>query len=349
MTTPKTEQIRQQAQNMFQESDQDFPFITAEDSELKESGFWNHARDSLMRDTARSQQLSYVEEMAHELGFELKRANPRELAKHEFRVDIKEALKTGIYVSGTSGIGKSDLAMYISDLIMAKGITVLVVDTSQDWIYRSNISNVVMVSTITDFTLTDSTVFDTSQLSVLAQKEFIEKLCTAIWRHQTTVKPRKPIFLWFEEGHIAFPLNAFRSKKYAESVRLVSVGRNIDVRIGVITQFASMVSKDVMKYIKQRYFGWTNEKNDVKYLEGFLGKKEAHGLRKLKAGEFVYSDVNSELTKIAIRPFQSKMRPKMIQQPQVTQQPQEANLLIAYITVGLAIIGLTWLLTTILW
>jgi len=41
---------------------------------------WFEARNEFMRDTTRSQQLSYVEEMANELGFELMKQKLSRLA-----------------------------------------------------------------------------------------------------------------------------------------------------------------------------------------------------------------------------------------------------------------------------
>jgi hypothetical protein len=66
---------------MFKNSNRHILSISPEDSELKENGLWFEARNELMRDPARIQQLSYVEEMANELGFELMKQKPSRLAK----------------------------------------------------------------------------------------------------------------------------------------------------------------------------------------------------------------------------------------------------------------------------
>jgi hypothetical protein len=331
MTTPTRQQIIEKALEQYHYANPHILTNPTED-ELSENGFLFTARSELMVSESRKN-AEWLEQ------------DKKPIETESLTVDIEEAMKTGIYISGTSNTGKSDLGMEISDSMMSKGIIVLAVDVSGDWAKRSNIPNVVKVSAVTDFSLSVSTVFDTSALTVMQQREFIEKLCAAIWIHQTTVYPRKRIFLWLEEGHISFPLNAFQSKKYAEATRLVSVGRNIDVRIGVITQFASLLSKDVMKYMKQRYFSITNEPNDVDYIAKMIGKEDAQRLRTVQNGQFIYS-VNGNNRLIEIQPHEQTEQPILVEQQNATAE--QGNQLLGYCLLGLLFVGIAAIITLVL-
>ncbi len=65
MVTPTKDQIEERAKELFFRENPSAP--TPEEEELKESSFWESARDDLMRGVD-SEALSYVEQMAGELG-----------------------------------------------------------------------------------------------------------------------------------------------------------------------------------------------------------------------------------------------------------------------------------------
>ena len=58
------------------------------------------------------------------------------LGKHDTRdtipFDADEAMKSGVYISGTTGTGKSDIAMYQAEELMKEGIIIIVFDPTQD-------------------------------------------------------------------------------------------------------------------------------------------------------------------------------------------------------------------------
>ena len=91
----------------------------------------------------------------------------------------------------------------------------------------------------------------------------------------------------FEDAQLYLPNHGLRANVYQEVMRLVTTGRNFNIRYGLITQFPSMVDKTCVKMTKQRYFGWTNEKNDITYLKAFLGERVSE-LETLEVGQFLY-------------------------------------------------------------
>ena len=69
----------------------------------------------------------------------------------------------------------------------------------------------------------------------------------------------KRFYVIFEEAQTSFPLYAMRSKNFQNSLRVVSVGRNVGVSACAISQFPSLVDKELVKNAQQIYVGVTSE------------------------------------------------------------------------------------------
>lgn len=195
-----------------------------------------------------------------------------------------------------------------------------------------------------------STVFDIARLTIPQQKALVEWFCKTIFEHQvkqlSTLREQHPeipiedlrkeklpkYFIFFEEAHTYFPQGCMRARAYENTVRLLTQGRNYNVRIGCVTQFASLLDKNAMRYMNQRYFGATSEPNDTEYISKFLPKtalvkiatemnpkKELEKstrqelasmiLSSLKAGQFIYKHRN-RITQIQIKPFRAFLQPR---------------------------------------
>jgi len=232
-----------------------------------------------------------------------------------YSFDINEAMKTGAYVSGTTGCGKSDLAMRWADDMRQHNISVMVWDPSQDWIQRYPINyklrfpaNPELNSTFRDLYKVQlkSAIFDTSRLTYLQYQILADKFCWLLFQHQANLLPeqRRPFFIIFEEAHIVLPQGSLKANRLQNVVRLLTVGRNFKIRMGVVTQFASMVDKNAMRFMKQRYFGWTDEMNDRKYISKFIGDENAEELKTFEAGQFwYYKPADNILDRMQIQPY----------------------------------------------
>jgi hypothetical protein len=227
----------------------------------------------------------------------------------EFSFSVEEALKTGFYVSGTPGSGKSDIAMMCADELRKAGAIVMVWDPSQDWPERYPINYVIQFRNppfaLENIQLKDA-IFDTSTLTVLQMQEVVDRFCWLLYNYQAkkTKEERKQFFLIFEEAQVIIPQGVARAKRLQNVMRIVTVGRNYKIRLGLVTQFASTVDKDVLKAAKQRWFGWTDEMNDARYISNFIGEEEAKSLRYFNSGEFMYNyTARNILEKIKIQPF----------------------------------------------
>jgi len=299
MATPKKEAIVQRATELWhndraKNGDPSFD-IEPELEELKESGWLSVAQSELMR----SQGTEYEQYIAEE--------KDQYSETKEFEIDIAEALNSGIFISGTSASGKSNLGFIVSDMLMRKGVTVYAIDPSQAW-QRSSIPNRIMIPKPMKVEWRDpcSTVFDISRLNVLQQKIFVEGFCRTIFNARANSEYRPKTFIFFEEAHLYFPEGCMRAKSYQEALRIVTVGRNFNVRFGLITQWCALIDKVVLRFPRQKWFGYTDEKNDVQYLQNFVGDK-ANELETLEVGEFLY-DYGKVTKKVKVPLFKEKVK-----------------------------------------
>jgi len=232
-----------------------------------------------------------------------------------FPFDYEEALKSGIYISGTTGTGKSDIAMYIADHLMKQGVTIIIFDPSQDWINRSSIPHYRNPTRNPVRTIPEhSVIYDLSEATPRQQQTFVETFCQTIMLTQAMKKQRKQYFLIFEEAHTYFPEGCMRAKRCQNTMRMMTQGRNYKVRFACITQFASLIDKNAMRYMKQRYFGYTDEPNDVEYVTSMFPKafrpQAERYLRTLKTGQFIYKH-GENIDVFTIKPFHTKTKPKL--------------------------------------
>jgi len=243
-----------------------------------------------------------------------------------FSFDVQKALASGVFISGTSGAGKTNLAKLLADKLIQSGVRVYVFDPSQSWL-DSGLQ--VMSITRTDPNLTfpkyASIVFDISLLRVKEQRAFIENFCREFFTQQVQSRERIQTFLVFEEAQLYLGQATMMSKAAMEIMRIISTGRNYKIRYGLITPFASNVDKLPIKMTQQRYFGYSDELNDKKYLHGFLKGTEEY-LDQLKVGEFFYN-TQGQVTKIQVPEFKPTHR-QIITFPEsqpITVQTQHSN------------------------
>jgi len=302
MATPRKSEILLKATELFhnqrcKNGDPAFS-ITPTEQELAENGFIQTARSMLMTDQNRSQ----VEGKDYTENLE------------DFNFDVSEALQNGIYTVGTRGCGKSDLNMMLSERLMKQGVIVLVFDPSMDWLKRSNVSKYVTVQPFTPITIpTESMIYDLSLLTLPEQKSYVERFNRALFEHQIN-NGSQWYFCIFEEAHQYFPQGCLRAKAFQYSVRLLTQGRNFRISMALVTQFSSMLDKDTLKFMQQRFFGASNEPNDLRYLHGFLGK-DAEQLKTLDNGSFLYFN-KGKISKVSIEPYKCENTKTEIAIPQ---------------------------------
>ena len=303
MTTPRKSEIEKHAtelyvQECYRSGHPELAETLPTRSELSESGFIQEARSQLMRNRYRSEieNRDYLEDI------------------NGFQCDLEEAMRTGLFISGTSHSGKTNLGFILADRLMKEGVIVYVADPSQAW-KNSSIPNLLTVKWNSqikwnDGTPKQSTVFDISRLTVLQQKMFVERFCKTLFNARVNSNYRPKTFLMLEEAHLYFPEGCMRAKAYQEALRIVTVGRNFNIRFGLITQWCALIDKTVIKFPRQKYFGYTDEKNDKQYLRNFIGK-HVDELENLEVGEFIY-DYGKTTKKIQTPLFKSEVKPRLL-------------------------------------
>jgi len=205
----------------------------------------------------------------------------------------EEAMQTGVFICGSPRSGKSNLAFCIADELMKHGVLVYVFDPSQIWVRESGIPSVISV---TEETLKaafieiprESTIFDISLLKMSKQVEFVEKLSGHIFTERARSKSYRPsTFLIFEEAQLYIPAGKLSIGAAEELMRIITMGRNYNIRYCLLTQFPSMVDKMAIKSCRQRYFGFCSEMEEQENLRTQIGDS-AKELETLETGEFFY-------------------------------------------------------------
>jgi len=296
MVTPNRKAILERAKELwhetrFRKGDPSFS-IEPELDELREEGFLSAAQSTLMRDQAKAEAEQYFDY--------------DQLNVSNFSLDVDEALQNGTYTCGTKGTGKTDLNMMIADRLMQHGVTVIVFDPTQDWQKRGSIPNYVVVKPYSIIEIPkQNMIYDLSLLTPQQQQKVVEDFNRRLFDYQVHDVLRKWIFVIYEEAHQYFRQGCMRAKNMQFSVRLLTQGRNYQIGVGMITQFSSLIDKDAMKYMMQRFIGASNEPNDVAYLKGFLGK-HVDRLKTLKNGEFLLYHRGS-VKLLEIEPYESNI------------------------------------------
>ena len=281
MTTPRKEDVIRKAKEIWfndQWRDGIMNPNNPEISELKECGAWSQAVSELMRDSYRAE----IENHDYPI--------PNEF-HNGLLFDWQEAMQTGVITTGSSNSGKTYLNWHIAKRLMEQSVTVYVIDPSQKWNWMPKIT--IQEGMRVKFKDGISTVFDVSFLTYPQRIECANKTSKALLDARKRSQHDPPTFVIFEEGQLYVPEGSLRpSRKHNvcnDVIELITNGRNYNIRFGIITQFPSEVDKLLVKMCKQRYFGWSNEKNDIQYIQGIIGKEWTKELATLDVGEFVYS------------------------------------------------------------
>jgi hypothetical protein len=280
---------------------------TPENSELLEGGFYGQAVSELMTNVERKNEkwISSVSETS------------------EFTIDVQQLFESNALILGSRHTGKSDIAMLISDKATLEKAIVVVFDPSQDWIARSNIKRYVKVEPYSVLEVpSESVIYDVSLCAPQDQERIVENFARKLFDCQAQAENRRQYLVIFEEAHTYFSQGCMRAQNMANCVRLLSVGRNVDIAAILVSQFASMLDKFAIKHsTSQAWFGFTREPNDIKYLKGILGAA-VEKLSKLQDGQFLYL-TRSGLSKINIEPFEAMIEKQQI----VIPQPERTELI----------------------
>jgi DNA helicase HerA-like ATPase len=146
-------------------------------------------------------------------------------------------------------------------------------------------------------------------LYVEQQQVFVQNITKKIFMEYVEQErgKRESLILLFEESQLYIPQGKMRAKVAQELLRLVMVGRNFRLRLILVAQFPANVDKTAVKACGQKYMGFTDEENDIRYLSGWMRGREEE-LAELDVGEFFYR-YKKTLSRMRLPEFKSKIKP----------------------------------------
>jgi hypothetical protein len=311
MTTPNRKAIIEKAVELFhadrfRNGDPAFA-ISPTEQELAENGCLSAAQSELMRDTTKN------------VSEEWKGYDEKLETVVDFQFDTKEAMRTTTFVSGSRGVGKSDVCMRIAEQLQNEGIIVIAFDPSMDWRKRSNIEKYITVKPFSELPIPEtSTIFDISRLTPNQAQQCVEGFSKKLFEFQID-NSAKRFYIIFEESQIYFPLFALSSKNTQNTMRVLTVGRNFNISLAAISQFPALVSKELVKHSQQIWIGCCAEPNTLKYWHGLIGKY-SEKLRRLSNGQFVYYCRNkislTEIEPYDNNTFKTEIRQHSVPEPE---------------------------------
>jgi len=249
--------------------------------------------------------------------------------KHEFKnqycIDLIECKKSNTLIVGQTGSGKTLLSMGIVDLLLRSGWEVHVFDSVGVWrksplkhrmILKSNRVN------LCDFT--DSTVVDMSRLRIDDQKALLEKYSEWIWniRVDDPYSINRPLMIVLEESQNY--IKDLRSLMAQNIFRLLMSGRNLGIRILMISPRLNNVSAECRFLANQKYIGLSYETNVLAKIKSLFGKDVMNTCKSLRVGEFVYSKPPLPPVKIYVPEYKTTNKPVVYQKPdtyRITKDP----------------------------
>jgi len=218
---------------------------------------------------------------------------------------MKSILKTGAFISGSKGSGKTTLAMSLADSLMKEGCVVKVFDISGQWRVKSSIPNlfIPISTTLPNMPLNTSVIFDLTLLTPREMRNFITKILRHDFMRQVKTAQRNWIVYIFEECQLLIPQGKLRSNLAQEVLRILTVGRNYNVSYIAITQRPATVDTTVLELTDVQFFGKCTGQNDLKKLKNYVPNVER--LKQLKVGEFILIEDSKE-TKFKADLFEGK-------------------------------------------
>ena len=107
-------------------------------------------------------------------------------------------------------------------------------------------------------------------------------------------------------------------------LRVMSVGRNQQLRVLAITPDLSLVDPAFIRLCGQRYHGkLLPEENSKRKFRAFYGKKWCDIAGELTTGQFVYYHSDNGLSLITVPLFEPKSKPQVYRPPTLAQKIRE--------------------------
>lgn len=240
-----------------------------------------------------------------------------------YPIDVEEARKSNLLVTGTNQQGKSKLVMALSDKLIRQGWQVVVFDNVGIWKKQSSMRAYYEVSetTMKYILPRGSMIYDISMLLPVFQKQFVEMVLNDIWRLRANQNPRTWLLVVFEEFQL-YAKNV-RGNVSQNLLRIMSVGANHRIRCLGITPDLSLIDCAFIRLCNQRYhFRLGNEPNAKRRFKAYYGSDWCRIALELDVGCCIYY-LNEKLRPKCVPLFQNERIPQPYQEP---REPEKQSL-----------------------
>jgi len=277
--------------------------ITPEASELKESGYWNEAKDSLMRNEE-GQFLDYIEKVANENGYELTKSKEATQYCQDLEpYPISLIMKEGCFCVGGRGSGKSNLLKLLTREALRIGVKVKVIDSTLTW--KNFGLPVVKIRRKGSVRCSLNQVYDVSRLSVLEIRSFVKEMMTRDFEEGialTDIGHKIPLLYVIEESQNVILPNSLRTLKFQEVSRFVTQGRNFHLSYLCSTQRLASTDTSLVEISGVKYWFKLEGQNNLAKARAWLPKFTVFRLRDLEVGQ-CYLQVGSKIRLLRLPKF----------------------------------------------
>jgi hypothetical protein len=239
-------------------------------------------------------------------------------------LDVEEAKKSNILVTGINQQGKTKLSMAVADKLQSQEWQVIVFDNVGVWKNKSSVPKYFQVSENSmRYVLPkeESIVYDISRLLPSYQKEFVEIVLADLWQYKLSGKMPKWTLIIFEESQLY--MRNTRSLVSQNIMRIFSVGANHKIRCLAITPSLTGIDAEFIRLTQQRYhFKLGLEINAKRRFRGYYGKDWQRVATELDVGFCIYY-LNGKLQVYGLPLFESSIVPTPYTvKPIIRQEPQ---------------------------
>ncbi len=237
------------------------------------------------------------------------------MSNTEFGLDIKEAKKSNIMITGLTGSGKTRLSWAHASELMRGGFQVIVVDPVSVWRdspvpYTIQVTPYTNVGMIKEAMETKSVVFDISRLLIANQLEFLDLISQYLFTSRVDRASPKQTMLIIEEASTF--IKYLRTQVSQNVYRLAFTGRNYGVRLTYIDPRLNSIPAEFRFLAGQQFHGFANEVNILNKIKRLYGKKWEQTLRGLSVGEFIKVQAGKDPVKIRVPLYISTTKPEEI-------------------------------------
>jgi len=167
-----------------------------------------------------------------------------------------------------------------------------------------------------------SMIFDISNLYIDTQIDLVNRFCKWLWEARVNGVHRKTMLI-FEEAQLY--TRYIKSRVAQELFRISMSGRNIGVRLCLISPRLNNVAAEFVFLSTQRYFGLTNEENVNRKIKAMYGSSVADACKTVRVGEFMYAGRGSRPERISVPLFESAVKPGILfrrEEPAPEEKPR---------------------------